>query len=60
MNINYLIKTRLLQCLQDASQCLNVWMDVTVQCSMGNEHTFIDFLAYLIRPITHNPKESLE
>ena len=36
------------------------YLDLIVQCSMGNEHTVIDVLAYLGRPITHDPKEGLE
>ena len=62
--VNYLIKTGLLRCPQDASQRLIFLMGLTVQHSMDKEHTFVDVRAYS-RPssescVLHDPEEGLE
>ena len=60
LNSNCLIKTGPLRGPQDAHQHVFLKMNFIVQCSMGNEHTCIDVLAYLSRLITHDPEENFD
>ena len=46
-----------LQRPQDASQDIKFYMNLTGQCCMSNESTFIDVSAYSSRLIMHDPEE---
>ena len=44
--VNYLIRTRLLQCPPDAFQCLNFTWVLLSNGSLDNEHPFVNISAY--------------